>query len=930
MTFSGRITRMPRPFAMGPEDRLDLAGLDGAAADLAARVAGCSPYLADLLRREGGWLPAALDDLSTLPAEWDLDPCHPDLASQLRRAKRRVALVTALADLGGVWSLEAVTRTLSDFADAAAGLAIRSALAQLVPRGKIPGLDMDALDDAGGLAIFAMGKMGAGELNYSSDIDLICLFDETRYDPEDYAEVRTGFSRAVRMMRTMLSDVTAEGYVFRTDLRLRPDPAVTPVALSMGAAERYYESVGRTWERAAWIKARPAAGDLAAGAAFQKQIAPFVWRKHLDFAAIQDAHDMRLAIRDAKGLHGPITLTGHDMKLGRGGIREIEFFTQTRQLIAGGRDETLRVRGTVDGLGRLADAGWVEDEIAGDLADHYRYHRTVEHRLQMMRDARTHHLPSNGEDFARLAAMMDRDVEELQAELSRRLEAVHAQTDAFFAPDVQRTEESSSASVIIDRDRAARWLNFPAFRSTRAQELFERIRPGIEERLAAAAEPEDALAAFEGFLAGLPAGVQLFALFEANPQLVDLLLDVLTTAPPLAEHLARNSEVLDAVIGGDFFTPWPGDAGLTAQLCKVLGALDDYERKLDAARRWQKEWHFRVGVHHLRGLTAAEEASRQYADIARSVLTALWPEVVAQFALRHGAEPGRGAVLLGMGSLGSGRLTPTSDLDVIVIYDPLDETESVGPKPLETRQYFARLSKALIAALSAQTAEGRLYEVDMRLRPSGNQGPVATSWGAFQSYQNRDAWLWEHMALTQASCIAGAPDLARDVAAFLPGILGRPRNTGDVLGAVAEMRARIAAARGDQTVWAVKTRAGGLQDIALLAQGGALLGTGVDARDIPEATRALASRGICPADAADALARTYQMAARVQIALRLVSAPDALVGTLGHGAQATLLRALPAETIAEAEEILTRAFAAADHVISQALPREDADADGRN
>jgi len=365
-----------------------------------------------LISKEAEWLEGALQTpeaalADVLAAPQTLEDAT--LNAGLRQGKRRVALLAALADLGGAWSLEQVTGALTDYADAAAHAALRVAVGAQIRRGKLPGLVPEDAETGGGMTVLAMGKMGAGELNYSSDIDLICLFDEGRYDADDFQEARAGLIKATRAMAASLNDITGDGYVFRTDLRLRPDPAVTPVCVGLLAAERYYESLGRTWERAAYIKARPCAGDIGVGEGFLRTLRPFVWRRHLDFAAIQDAHDMRLAIREHKGLGGPITLPGHNMKLGRGGIREIEFFTQTRQLIAGGRDEDLRVRGTKDGLAVLAAKGWVPQDAADSLTDHYTFHRTVEHRLQMVQDAQTHTLPQTPEGMARIAAMMDMD-----------------------------------------------------------------------------------------------------------------------------------------------------------------------------------------------------------------------------------------------------------------------------------------------------------------------------------------------------------------------------------------------------------------------------------------------------------------------------------------------------------------------------------------
>jgi [glutamine synthetase] adenylyltransferase / [glutamine synthetase]-adenylyl-L-tyrosine phosphorylase len=823
-SLADRLTRTPFPFE--PDRGADaLAAVPWATGPLAALIsgaAGCSPYLAGLIRAEAPWLEAALDapEAEAQAVLTGIATLAPDqLTTGLRLAKRRIALLTALADLAGVWPLADVTRRLSDLADAAVHQCLVTLVGAQIARGKLPGMTDDA-GDAGGMVALAMGKGGAGELNYSSDIDLIVLFDETRFAPADRDEARAEFIKVTRRMCAILSENGPEGYVFRTDLRLRPDASVTPVCLSMAAAEHYYESVGRTWERAAYIKARAAAGDLVAGERFLDGLRPFVWRKHLDFAAIQDAHDMRLRIRDHKGLHGPLSLPGHNMKLGRGGIREIEFFTQTRQLIAGGRDPSLRVRGTVEGLDRLAKAGWVETDTARILTSHYEAHREVEHRLQMIADAQTHALPTTDEGFDRLAAFMGTDRATLLAQLRDRLEEVHELTEGFFAPGVAPV----AAGPAFGAEVTARWPDYPALRSDRARELFRRLRPRILSLLQEAAQPAEALNNFDGFLAGLPAGVQLFSLFDANPKLLGLIVDICATAPALSRHLSRNAGVLDAVIGGAFFAPWPGVPGLRASLETALGSVADYEARLDATRRWAKEWHFRIGVHHLRGLIDATEAGGQYADLAEAVVAVLWPQVVAQFARRHGPPPGRGAVVLAMGSLGAARLNALSDLDLIVIYDGAGVEASDGPRPLGTRPYYAKLTQALVTALTAPTAEGKLYEVDMRLRPSGRQGPVATSLPAFQSYQQDEAWTWEHLALTRARPIAGDAGLAADVEAFRRALLAAKAQGAQVAQDVADMRARISGAKPPQGDWDAKIGPGRLQDVELVAQMLALAG----------------------------------------------------------------------------------------------------------
>ena len=927
-SLSSQITRTPRIHdqTRAADAAALLGDMGGDLRGLISGAASTSPYLMSLLEKEIAWLSDAVADpagaVEAVIAAAGAAPPE-GIATHLRQGKRRVALMTALADLGGAWPLERVTGALTRYADAACGAALRAALSPLIARGKLPGMTADDLADAGGMTVLAMGKMGAFELNYSSDIDLICLFDETRFDPADYHDARATFVKATRAMSATLSDLTGEGYVFRTDLRLRPDPAVTPVCMAMEAAERYYESLGRTWERAAYIKARPCAGDIAAGARFIDTLRPFVWRKHLDFAAIQDAHDMRLAIREHKGLAGPITLPGHDMKLGRGGIREIEFFTQTRQLIAGGRDADLRVRGTCEGLAVLSAKDWVPQDVADRLTDHYRAHRTVEHRLQMVRDAQTHSLPKTGEGFARLAAMMDMDQDALTADLTARLSEVHELTEGFFAAS-RAGAEQPAAPHAFDAAVLDRWLSYPALRSARGAELFERLKPDLLARLAQAGKPDEALLAFDGFLAGLPAGVQLFSLLKANPQLADLLIDIVSTSPALATHLSRNAGVLDAVIGGDFFSDWPGQAALRATLAEVLAAEPNYEAQLDGTRRWAREWHFRIGVHLLRGLTDATTAGQQYADLARAVLGALWPVVTRQFARRHGAPPGRGAVLLGMGSLGAGRLAATSDLDLLVIYDPAGEDMSDGPRPLAARAYYARLTQAMITAMTAPMAQGRLYEVDMRLRPSGNQGPVATSLASFESYQKSQAWVWEHLALTRASVVAGPEDLGADVTALCAEVLALPGSADKVLAEVVEMRSRIGAAKAPSGIWDAKIGPGRLQDIELLAQAGALI-AGRAAHSIPEGIRHGAEAGLFDAAAAETLTAAYDNCWRLQCASRLLSAAPLDGQTLGQAAAAFLARSLGCDTLAAAETRMAQTYADAAAIIAVALPAGEAE-----
>ncbi|MBE3640342.1 [protein-PII] uridylyltransferase family protein [Mangrovicoccus algicola] len=918
MTLTDLIRRHPRPYE--PERAADtLAKLPdpGAARNLLEGVAGCSPYLAGLMTREAAWLEQALaaDPATTLAQV--LDALEPGPAKEtgaaLRVAKRRVALLAGLADCGGVWDLAQVTGALTRLSDRAVEVALQTVLAPLLRAGKIPGQTEADLATCAGLTVLSMGKTGARELNYSSDIDLIVLFDDDRFSSADLPEARMQFIRAVRKAMALLSDLTGEGYVFRTDLRLRPDPSVTPVAMAISAAIRYYESLGRTWERAAFIKARPSSGDLRAGRDFLQEIRPFIWRRHLDFATIEETQEMQAKIRSQKNTWDGTRLDGRNLKLGPGGIREIEFFTQTRQMIAGGRDPSLRVRGTCSGLERLAEAGWIPQEDAAALAARYRSLRSWEHRVQMIQDAQTHALPRDAAGWDRLAAFLDRpDAAALRAEMAQCFETVQGLTAPLMLP--RRAEETAPADPRA-AEVAERWHGFAALRSDRARAILARLLPDLLRRFERAAKPEEALLQFERFLSRLPAGVQVFSLFEANPHLIDLMVDIASSSPVLAEYLSRNAQVLDAVIGGSFFAPWPGRAGLAADLSETLDQDGgDYEQILDGTRRWHREWRFRIGVHLLRGLIDASEAAAQYSDLAEAVLEVLAPAVVAQFAEKHGHLPGGGAVLVGMGSLGARSLAASSDLDLIVIYDAPAEAVSDGARALDVRSYYARLTKAFVTALSAQMSEGTLYEVDMRLRPSGRQGPVATSWSGFRRYQREEAWTWEHMALTRARVIAGPQPLAEAFETFRREIVAGHADRGRVFRDLAEMRERLRTGKPQKGPWDTENGPGGRQDIELLAQACALVAGSAERDPLLQ----LGTGDLAP-EAAGRLGEQLRLWAVLKQAGRLLSGGRPDPSHLGQGGRDMLLRDTAMPDIGTLEARIAEGRAAAAQLVDQAV-----------
>jgi glutamate-ammonia-ligase adenylyltransferase len=585
-------------------------------------------------------------------------------------------------------------------------------------------------------------------------------------------------------------------------------------------------------------------------------------------------------------------------------------------LIAGGRDPELRQRGTRAALARLAEHGWVGQAEAEGLDADYARLRELEHRVQMVRDAQTHDLPSRPDDWQRLANFIGTgDVTALREEITELMARVFARTEDFFAPDAAAPPPplSDTAQRLVDQ-----WQHYPALRSKRARSIFERLLPRLMDGFERAARPDEAMVQFDGFLKGLPAGVQVFSLFDANPTLIDLMVDISSTAPALARYLAANSGVLDAVIGGSFFEGWPGLYALTQDLSDRLANPDlDYERQLDTARYWQKDWHFRVGVHHLRGLIGPDEAAAEYSDLAQACVAGIWDATCTEFARRHGPLPGRGAVVLGMGSLGARTLSAGSDLDLIVVYDADPDAMSEGRKSLAARAYYARLTKALVTALSAKTAAGALYEVDMRLRPSGRQGPAAASWASFRNYQEREAWTWEHLALTRARVVAGDDGLAADLEDFRKSMLvTQPRSVHQLCSDLADMRARLAGAKPQSGPWDVSNGPGGLQDIELFGQLLALV-SGSPLRQVPDQ---LALPGPLLDDAGrECLSGGRDLYARIKSVARLLTDQPLDPGRLGHGGRQMLLRDTGAADLDALETAVASARSAAADVIATSL-----------
>ena len=914
---------------------------------LLAALFGNSPYLTQIALRDQGFVCKVVADrpdetfATTMIDLWggagEVDG-KAELMRVLRVAKRRVAMLVAIADITGQWPLERVTAALSDFADAALQLTVRFLLADAAARGEIALRDRAEPTEQSGFAVFALGKHGGRELNYSSDIDIMVLFDSEAIDYRGRKDPTRFYSDLTRTLVEIMQARTGDGYVFRTDLRLRPDPGVSPIALSMAAAESYYESLGQNWERAAMIKARCVAGDFAAGERFLSRLTPFIWRKYLDFAAIEDIHSIKRQIHSHRG-HGRIALTGHNIKVGRGGIREIEFFAQTQQLIAGGRDPKLRRSATCAAINALADTGRLDQAVAVDLIGCYRFLRTVEHRLQMVADEQTQTMPRDQDGLERIAAFMGLDdAADLGERLLAVLETVQRHYGALFERETDLGDKGGSLVFTGTEDDPAtlqtlsklgfrepervaaavrRWHHgrYRATRSTRAREILTGLMPALLGGFAGTANPDTAFIRFDEFLAKLPAGIQLFSLFRANPWLLDLLARIMGTAPNLAESLGRNPSLLDAVLGADFHEPLAAADVLLAELQDELAQAPDFQEVLDTTRRWANDRRFQVGLRLLEQPSDADRAGRPLSDVADTVLRALLPAVEATFAETHGRVSGGAMALVAMGRLGGGEMTFGSDLDLIFVYEhPAESSRSDGAKPLPPVQYFARLSQRMISALTALTAEGRLYEVDMRLRPSGTSGPIAVTLQRFADYQRANAWTWEHLALTRARVVVGPAKLQAAIEATVADVLTAPRDADKLFAEVAEMRRRIDKEYGTDEPWNLKYVRGGLVDIDFIAQSlqlahGARHPT-ILSRNTATAYERLGAAGVLAAPTAERLANAARMLGNAHFLLRLCTAGNFTAEAASADLEIALAEAVGAPNFATAHRTLrdTQAF----------------------
>ncbi|MDO8901453.1 MAG: bifunctional [glutamine synthetase] adenylyltransferase/[glutamine synthetase]-adenylyl-L-tyrosine phosphorylase [Phenylobacterium sp.] len=857
-----------------------------------APVFAASPYLAGLARRAPSRLRDILtgdpetrfvDLLARTAATGELETAA-EAGPELRRLKAEAHLQIALADLGGVWDLDAVTGALTQFADAALAAALRVTARAEVAAGRLTAVGQGAEGPVPGWFCLAMGKQGAFELNYSSDIDISVFYEPDRLPVAEGVEARAFAVRLTQAVAALLNDRTEEGYVFRVDLRLRPDPSSTPLAVSVTAAFEYYETVGQNWERAAFIKARACGGDLPRAQAFIDELAPFIWRKNLDFAAIADIHSIKRQIHVHK-VDDRLTAKGADLKLGRGGIREIEFYVQTQQLILGGRNPELRGMRTLEALQALTEAGHVTREAAEELHDAYHALRAVEHRVQMVADEQTHRLPEADGERARVAALFGHEsVKGFDAAITGVLKTVNRRYGELF-PDEEPLSSTFGSLIFtgVDDDpatlktlsrmgfdnplqvsqtiRAWHHGRIPATRTERGRELFTRLAPRLLEAANATGAPNAAFNRFSDFFASLSSGVQIQSLFLANPKLFELLVQVLAFAPKLAATLARRPAAIDALVDGDFFAEIDPaeDEGVMAI---AVSRADGFEAVMDAVRRVHREQAFRLGVQVMSGVASAERVGRGFADLAYLCIRTLAPAALAEAERLGGAFPGQVAVVA-LGKCGSREMTASSDLDLMTLYRADDPRAMSSLKGWGAETFYGRFTQRLIAALSLPTAEGGLYEVDMQLRPSGTQGPVAVSHSAFEAYYAGEAETWEFLALTRARVVwASTPAFAEEATGLIEAALRRPRDRKALARDVRAMRALLEKERPAKGLWDMKLARGGLVDVEFAAQFLQLAHAADGGRLHPHTARALAAfreAGLGPAEPLEVLEDAWRL-----------------------------------------------------------------------
>ena len=783
----------------------------------------------------------AAPDLGRLPeSEW---------SGTLRRFRRRGSLRLIWRDITGLDAVEQTLAGATRLAEACIGAALAAIETQMRER---HGTLRTASGVPQSLVVFGLGKLGGGELNFSSDIDLVFAYPEAG-DSDGVRPIaaEAGFMRQGQRLIQLLDEVTAEGFCHRVDMRLRPFGASGRLALSFTAMEDYYQREGRDWERYAWIKARPVAGDLDAGWRLLDTLRPFVYRRYLDYTALESLREMKAMIAAEVARRD---MTDH-IKLGPGGIREIEFLAQSLQLIRAGREPALRQRSLLAALAALAEAGHLAPAVASGLADSYRFLRRLENRLQMLGDRQTHRIPEDQPTRDRIALGLGYPGwSALATELDRHRSRVGEEFGNLLAPRTTARPQANALQVYwaalpeaeprdalvelgcTDPDAADAALRaFAAAPATRAmsprgRERLDRLMPSLLAGLAAVAEPDRCLLRLLDLLGAIVRRSSYLALIEERPGLQQRLLSVLSSSALLADRLIRHPLLLDELIAGGDGESLDSRHALDDQLARLLRSevLADGEESLRVLNEFRHAVSFRIALATLDGRQSPSRSARQLAALAETVLTTVLDLAEREIVRQHGPAPGAGLAVLGYGSLGGEELGFASDLDLVFLYDADPEAVSDGPRPLEAARWYARLTQKLVGLLALRTPSGRLYETDLRLRPDGAGGLLVTGLDSFRRYQGERAWTWEHQALIRARPIAGSASVCAGFESVRRAALSQPRTAEQVRADVSRMRRKMRRSldRSDAGRFDLKHGTGGLVDLEFLLQAQVLLAAG--------------------------------------------------------------------------------------------------------
>jgi glutamate-ammonia-ligase adenylyltransferase len=777
-----------------------------------------------------------------------------DLAARLRRFRRRELVRIAWRDLMGSADLAATTSDLSDLAEACLDQALGWLYGrQCAEQGTPTAADGTPM----GLVVLALGKLGARELNFSSDIDLIFAFPgegETRRAnrPVEHGEF---FSRLCRRLIQVIGQPTGEGFVFRVDLRLRPFGDNGPLALSFDAMERYYQEQGRDWERYAWIKARTVAGDEPAGAELLKRLNSFVYRRYLDFGAFESLRAMKQMIAQEvarRGMH-------RNIKLGRGGIREIEFFGQMFQLIRGGVSPRLQRRPIREVLAALAAEGHIPEPVGRELDQAYVFLRTVEHRLQEAADQQTHELPADPLGRARLAASLGFDSHDaFMAALDRHRECVHGHFQLLLAaPEAERpdphhdhgigdiwhrkADPAEAAALLLQKgyDPPAEALqilqDLHEDSATRAlsptgRQRLDRLIPLVVAAAGRAGQPLIALRRLADLIRAVERRTSYLALLLEYPAALAHLVKLADASPWIASLLSQHPVLLDELLDPRTLYRPPARAALESEIRRRLdrAPVEDLEAQIEALCIFKQTSVLRVAAADVSGRLPLMRVSDYLSDIAETAINAVVDLAWRHLADRHGLPDchlngvrcERGFGVVAYGKLGGLELGYGSDLDLVFLHAGADGQTRGGPHPIDNAQFFNRLGQRVIHLLTSHTRAGRVYDIDTRLRPSGISGILVQHVEAFRDYQWNHAWTWEHQALIKARPVSGDPLIAARFDAVRAEVLSRPRPRRQLRAEVAEMRARMRAERQRPAagVFDLKQDPGGIVDIEFLVQ----------------------------------------------------------------------------------------------------------------